>query len=82
MQRTTIVLFPGSNRDRDMIAAITKISGQQLPLFEQLGPRETSSTGIGLALVKRIAEVHGGRAWVESEGAGKGSTFCVALRSR
>ena len=27
MQRTTIVLFPGSNRDRDMIAAITKISG-------------------------------------------------------
>ena len=28
MQRTTIVLFPGSNRDRDMIAAITKISGQ------------------------------------------------------
>ena len=27
MQRTTIVLFPGSNRDRDMIAAISKISG-------------------------------------------------------
>ena len=27
MQRTTIVQFPGSNRDRDMIAAITKISG-------------------------------------------------------
>ncbi len=27
MQRTTIVLFPGSNRDRDMIAAITKVSG-------------------------------------------------------
>ncbi|MEP0941606.1 MAG: phosphoribosylformylglycinamidine synthase subunit PurQ [Rhizobiaceae bacterium] len=27
MQRTTIVQFPGSNRDRDMIAAISKISG-------------------------------------------------------
>ena len=27
MLRTTIVQFPGSNRDRDMIAAITKISG-------------------------------------------------------
>ena len=27
MQRTTIVQFPGSNRDRDMIAAIAKISG-------------------------------------------------------
>ncbi|MEO1399365.1 MAG: phosphoribosylformylglycinamidine synthase subunit PurQ, partial [Pseudomonadota bacterium] len=26
--KTTIVLFPGSNRDRDMIAAVGKISGE------------------------------------------------------
>jgi signal transduction histidine kinase len=35
-------------------------------------------SGIGLALVKHIAESHGGRAWVES-GSGRGSTFVVTI---
>ena len=47
-------------------------------LFNKLNAK-SAGTGIGLALVKRIIEVHGGEAWVESEGLGKGSTFCFTL---
>lgn len=49
-------------------------------LFERLDPR-AEGTGVGLALARRIVEAHGGRIWAESEGPGRGATFCFTLSS-
>jgi signal transduction histidine kinase len=49
-------------------------------LFNRLSA-SYEGTGIGLALVKRIVEVHHGRVWVDSPGNGEGARFCFALPS-
>lgn len=46
-------------------------------LFNKLNT-SAEGTGVGLALVKRIVEFHGGRIWVESD-AGQGATFLFSL---
>jgi signal transduction histidine kinase len=41
--------------------------------------RAEGGSGIGLAIVAALASAMGGRAWAESDGPGKGSTFLVEL---
>ena len=43
------------------------------------GASRVSGTGLGLSIVRAVAKRHGGKAYVESEGAGKGSTFTLEL---
>ena len=65
-----------------------KDNGQGLPrehqttIFEplrRLHGSDTPGTGLGLALCRTIVARHGGRIWVESEGAGRGATFFFTL---
>jgi signal transduction histidine kinase len=50
--------------------------------FQRLSAKPTAgetSTGLGLSIVKRIVDLHGGRITVESAGPGQGATFVMIL---
>jgi len=82
-------LFASSGQCLMVVVADTGIGihprdhGRIFVEFEQVDSsyaRQQQGTGLGLALTKRLIELHGGRIWVESEGVeGKGSRFSFLL---
>jgi len=43
------------------------------------GTTSTTGLGLGLAIVRQLVELHGGRVWAESDGEGSGATFVAVL---
>jgi CheY-like chemotaxis protein len=52
-------------------------------IFERFRQADSSRSrrygGLGLSIVRRLVELHGGRVWAESAGEGKGATFSIVL---
>lgn len=70
-------------RVRDQGAGIAKTELKQIfkRFYRAGGPAaaRVPGTGLGLYIVRSVAKRHGGRAWAESEGPGRGSTFVLQL---
>jgi signal transduction histidine kinase len=86
--RTVDVARPGAMARcgcRSPIPDLASPRGQDR-IFEEFqqadaGKERSDGTGLGLALSKRLVELHGGRIWVDSE-PGTGSTFVFTLPVR
>jgi signal transduction histidine kinase len=74
----------------DMVVFAVKDNGLGIPeayqskvfgVFQRLHPNAAPGEGIGLPLVRRMVERHGGKIWLESKD-GEGTTFFIALPAK
>lgn len=75
-------------RERDEAVVRVADEGRGIParelerlfdLFRRVDPGKEPGSGIGLALVRRLVRLHGGRVYADSAGPGRGSVFTVRL---
>ena len=64
---------------RDNGSGIDKYEVKKVFSLFYRGTSDSEGSGIGLAIVKRIIEAHGGKIWIEQGQAGKGTVVCFTL---
>ena len=75
LEAVVVISDQGDGIEPELLPQLFKIFARG----NQSAKRNQSGLGIGLALVHRLTEMHGGRVEAESEGSGRGSRFTVRL---
>jgi len=85
-ERPGIIRVSGIEEDSNVVYTVedngigiaTEHQETVFQIFQRVDPKASSGEGLGLTIVRRILDRHGGKVWLESE-PGRGSRFHVSL---